>query len=75
MLRVQSVTWAAMVDCSCGRWRLVLSCSSVPLCHPVDSRIRGNDGRGCMVMSLLLFRQVMCACSLSVWCMSDQSNG
>ena len=30
VVRVQSVAWAAMVDCSCGWWWLELSC-----CHPL----------------------------------------
>ena len=44
--------------------------------HPVDSRLRGNDGPGLeWFMSSLLFRQVMCICSLSSGGWSDQSNG
>ena len=73
MTRVQSVTWAAVVGCPCGR---LLSCSPsdpvsragspsplIPLPsrergipphrRPVDSRLRGNDGPGCVVIVVL----------------------
>ena len=47
VVRVQSVTWAAVVGCPCGWCWLVLvgwGCSPVSPCRPVVSRLRGNDG-------------------------------
>ena len=40
VVRVQSVTWTAMVGCPCDRWWLVLSRSPSPLI-PLPSRERG----------------------------------
>ena len=38
-MRVQSVTWAAIVGCPCDWW-LVLSCSPVSPCRPSELRIK-----------------------------------
>ena len=54
LLRVQSVTWAAVVGCPCDWWWLVLSCFTLVTLPPlwIADQVRNDGTMRCIVFTL-----------------------